>query len=68
MRTHVLKVTYGNFCHIPFEPGAADHQSRVRNTFVSVSGSKRIRDAFNVILPKVSWIVRLCLVMKLIVY
>ncbi|KAF9524963.1 hypothetical protein CPB83DRAFT_944651 [Crepidotus variabilis] len=52
VRTRVSKVTYGNFCHIPFEPTAPDHQQRIKNTFVSVSGSKRISDAFDVILPK----------------
>ena len=54
MRTRVSKVTYGNFCHIPFEPNQADHQQRIKNTFISVSGSKRISDAFDVILPKVN--------------
>lgn len=54
VRTRVSKVTYGNFCHIPFEPSQSDHQQRIRNTFISVSGSKRISDAFDVILPKVN--------------
>lgn len=49
------KVTYGNFCHIPFEPNNPDHKQRVKNTFTSVSGSKRISDAFDVILPKVRY-------------
>lgn len=53
VRTRVSKVTYGNFCHIPFESSQAEHKQRVKNTFVSVSGSKRISDAFDVILPKV---------------
>lgn len=53
VRTRVSKVTYGNFCHIPFEPYQPDHQQRVKNTFMSVSGSRRISDAFDVILAKV---------------
>ena len=35
-----------------------EHKQRAKNTFVSVSGSKRISDAFDVILPKVRRIFR----------
>ncbi|KAF8161579.1 hypothetical protein B0H34DRAFT_701592 [Crassisporium funariophilum] len=52
VRTRVSKITYGNFCHIPYDPNAADHKERAKNTFISVSGNKRISDSFDVILPK----------------
>ncbi|CAA7260337.1 unnamed protein product [Cyclocybe aegerita] len=52
VRTRVSKLTYGNFCHIPYDPKAPDHQVRQHKTFVSVSGNKRISDSFDVILPK----------------
>ncbi|KAF9047806.1 hypothetical protein BJ165DRAFT_1403442 [Panaeolus papilionaceus] len=52
VRTRVSKLTYGNFCHIPFDPNAPDHQQRVSKTFISVSGNKRISDSFDIILPK----------------
>jgi len=52
VRSRVSKVTYGNFCHIPYEPDHPAHKQRVKNTFTSVSGSRRISDAFDVILPK----------------
>jgi len=53
VRTRVSKVTYGNFCHIPFDSNDPEHQLRIKNTFISVSGNKRISDSFDVILPKV---------------
>jgi hypothetical protein len=53
VRTRVSKITYGNFCHIPFDPSAPDHQQRLSKTFTSVSGNRRISDSFDVILPKV---------------
>lgn len=52
VRTRVSKITYGNFCHIPFDPAAPDHQQRLHKTFTSVSGNRRISDSFDVILPK----------------
>jgi hypothetical protein len=52
VRTRVSKITYGNFCHIPFDATQPDHQQRVAKTFISVSGNKRISDSFDVILPK----------------
>jgi len=52
VRTRVSKITYGNFCHIPFDPSSPEHQARLAKTFVSVSGNKRISDSFDVILPK----------------
>ena len=68
VRTHVSKITYGNFCHIPFDPAVPDHQSRLHKTFTSISGLRRIKDSFEVILPKVClfhswsrfWPIRLC--------
>jgi len=53
VRTRVSKITYGNFCHIPFDPTSPDHQQRLSKTFTSVSGNRRISDSFDVILPKV---------------
>ena len=53
VRTRVSKITYGNFCHIPYNPNAPDHRERLNKTFISVSGHKRISDSFDIILPKV---------------
>jgi len=52
VRTRVSKITYGNFCHIPYDQSASDHRSRVHKVFTSVSGNKRISDSFDIILPK----------------
>ncbi|PPR01388.1 hypothetical protein CVT24_006226 [Panaeolus cyanescens] len=52
VRTRVSKLTYGNFCHIPFDPTLQDHKTRADKTFMSMSGHKRISDSFDVILPK----------------
>ncbi|KAF9476870.1 hypothetical protein BDN70DRAFT_881863 [Pholiota conissans] len=52
VRTRISKITYGNFCHIPYNPNAQDHRDRAAKTFISVSGHKRISDSFDVILPK----------------
>ncbi|KAF8959231.1 hypothetical protein BDZ97DRAFT_1906233 [Flammula alnicola] len=52
VRSRVSKITYGNFCHIPYDQNAADHRERISKTFTSVSGNKRISDSFDVILPK----------------
>ena len=51
--TRVSDVTYGIFCHIPFDPTVPDHESRPHKTFTSISGLRRINDFFEVILPKV---------------
>ena len=55
MRTRVSKVTYGNFCHIAYDPKFPDHKARAHKVFISVSGNKRISESFDVILPKVSF-------------
>ncbi|KIM40826.1 hypothetical protein M413DRAFT_27963 [Hebeloma cylindrosporum] len=52
VRSRVSKLTYGTFCHIPFNPALPDHQQRLGKTFTSISGRRRIRDSFDVILPK----------------
>jgi len=52
VRTRVSKITYGNFCHIPYNPNASDHKLRAHKVFTSVSGNKRISDSFDIILPK----------------
>ena len=49
----ISKVTYGNFCHIPFDSNNPEHQLRMKNVFISASGDRRISDSFDVILPKV---------------
>ena len=54
VRTRVSKITYGNFCHIPYDSTAPDHKLRAHKVFTSVSGHKRISDSFDIILPKVS--------------
>ncbi|KAF9479846.1 hypothetical protein BDN70DRAFT_982202, partial [Pholiota conissans] len=51
--TRISKITYGNFCHIPYKPNAQDHCERTSKIFISVSGHKCTSDFFDVILPKV---------------
>ena len=55
VRTRVSKLTYGDFCHIPYDPSDSSHTSRVTKTFISISGSRRISDYFDVILPLVTF-------------
>ncbi|KAF9047847.1 hypothetical protein BJ165DRAFT_1527104 [Panaeolus papilionaceus] len=50
--TRVSELTYGHFCHIPFNPNDPDHQQRSNEAFVSMGGQKQINDSFHVILPK----------------
>ena len=57
VRTRVSKITYGNFCHIPYDPNAPDHVSRSHKVFTSVSGRQRISESFDIILPKVSCLI-----------
>jgi len=52
VRTRVSKITYGNFCHIPYDQNSPDHTSRSHKVFISVSGNKRISESFDIILPK----------------
>ena len=55
VRTRVSKLTYGDFCHIPYDPNDSSHTARVSKTFVSISGSRRISDYFDIILPLVTF-------------
>ena len=55
VRTRVSKLTYGDFCHIPYDPNDSSHTARVSKTFTSISGSRRISDYFDVILPLVTY-------------
>ncbi|EDR07806.1 uncharacterized protein LACBIDRAFT_297982 [Laccaria bicolor S238N-H82] len=52
VRTRISKFTYGMFCHIPYDPTIPDHLKRALDAFMSISGSKRIGDAFDIILPR----------------
>ncbi|KAF4620993.1 hypothetical protein D9613_001112 [Agrocybe pediades] len=52
VNTRVSKVTYGNFCHIPFDANDPEHIQRASNTFTSISGNRRIKNSFDVILAK----------------
>ena len=53
VRTRVSKFTYGNFCAVVFDPAAPDHQRRLHDTYIDLSGIRRIDHSFDVILPKV---------------
>ena len=57
VRTRVSKVTYGNFCHIPYDSSDPEHVRRQGNMFMDVSGAKRISNTFDIILPKVCGLV-----------
>ncbi|KAJ3525317.1 hypothetical protein NMY22_g10627 [Coprinellus aureogranulatus] len=52
VNTRISKITYGNFCHITFDPNDEEHRKRERGVFTSISGLKRIADSFDIILPK----------------
>ena len=51
--SRVSKWTYGIFGDIEYDPSAADHRSRPHMLFTSFSGTVRICDFFDIILPKV---------------
>ena len=55
VRTRVSKVTYGNFCSIPYDPSDPDHRSHT--VFTAYSGEKRVGVFFDIILPKVSGLI-----------
>ena len=57
VRTRVSKITYGSFCHIPYNPYDPEHQSRSYNAFIDVSGDRKIGGVFDIILPKVSCVI-----------
>ncbi|KAF5317094.1 hypothetical protein D9611_003520 [Ephemerocybe angulata] len=52
VNSRVSKLTYGNFCHIPFVETDPEHRSRMNQVFTSLSGYRRISDVFDIILPK----------------
>ncbi|KAJ2932548.1 hypothetical protein H1R20_g4563, partial [Candolleomyces eurysporus] len=52
VRTRVSKFTYGQFSNTKFDPHNAEHQRRVHDTYVSLSGQKNVRNNFSIILPK----------------
>lgn len=54
VNTRVSKMTYGNFCHIPFLENDPEHRSRFQNAFMSFGGQRRIKDSFDIILAKVN--------------
>lgn len=53
VRTRVSKLTYGNICHIAYDPNDPEHHARVSTAFTSASGRRLIPDAFDTILAKV---------------
>ena len=57
VRTRVSKLTYGIFGDIEYNPRAADLRSRSHKVFTSFSGTERIGDFFDIILPKVSGLI-----------
>ncbi|KAJ3522838.1 hypothetical protein NMY22_g11713 [Coprinellus aureogranulatus] len=52
VNTRISKITYGNFCHIPYDPNDEEHRRRESGVFTTISGLKRIADSFDIILPK----------------
>ena len=57
VRTRVSKFTYGVFGDTAYDPFALDHISRSHNVFTSVSGAERISNFFDIILPRVSYLI-----------
>ena len=57
VRTRVSKVTYGTFITKIYDPNAPDHRSRSRKVYTSISGEERIGDFFDIILPRVSYLI-----------
>jgi hypothetical protein len=54
VHSRVSKFVYGTFCGIRFDPASPDHQQRLLDAYTDVSGVRRIRHSFDIILPKVS--------------
>ncbi|KAF8181796.1 hypothetical protein BJ912DRAFT_1145353 [Pholiota molesta] len=52
VRSRIAKITYGVTCDIGYDPSKADHRQRLATSYFATSGHVRIRDAFDVILPK----------------
>jgi hypothetical protein len=52
VRTRVSKLTYGTFCSIMYDPSEPDHQPRSHNVYTDAAGEERIKDSFDIILPK----------------
>jgi hypothetical protein len=57
VRTRVSKVTYGSYRSFGYDPSDPDHRSRSHNVYTSVSGTERIGGFFDIILPKVSFLI-----------
>jgi len=52
VKKRVAKITYGNFCHIRFNPADPEHKIREHTSFTSISGQRRIPEAFDTILAR----------------
>ncbi|TFK22632.1 hypothetical protein FA15DRAFT_671328 [Coprinopsis marcescibilis] len=52
VRTRVSKFTYGQFSNTRFDPQNPDHVMRVKDSYISLSGHRNIKNAFSIILPK----------------
>ena len=57
VRTRVSKVTYGVFVSTGYDPSVPDHRSRSHNVYTCNSGVERIGDFFDIVLPKVSFLI-----------
>lgn len=52
VRTRVSRFTYGQFSNAKFDPRNPEHQRRMHDTYISLSGQKNVKNNFSVILPK----------------
>jgi hypothetical protein len=53
VHTRVSKFDYGQFSNVRYNPQNPEHVARYRDSYVSLSGERNIKNSFSVILPKV---------------
>jgi len=49
----VAKYSYGTDADLPYDPSDTEHTSRPRSIYTDLTGRKKIRGSFDVVLPKV---------------
>ncbi|EDR07836.1 uncharacterized protein LACBIDRAFT_327574 [Laccaria bicolor S238N-H82] len=54
VHTRVSKFDYGQFSNVRYDPQNSEHEARYKDSYVSLSGQRNIKNSFSVILPKVN--------------
>lgn len=52
VHTRVSKFDYGQFSNVRYDPQNSEHEARYKDSYVSLSGQRNIKNSFSVILPK----------------